>query len=720
MKSFRFTSGKNANPRAMGAVLLAASLVLSSVSPVSAEPVESVYEIRSELSTTDTAVTVGYVTEPEVRVQIINSGTASLTDLGIVLESAEAGGSSAALFLVTVDENGTEVLLPVPKSEELNAYVVAKEAYLKEQEKEDDSEEEESESESELEEATEENTQAESGSIAENAEDTPALTESVTAEPEIAVPAAAEPEAAVPVATDALAEAPVSNPDTEVTVEQNEVPITQTGESFAENAAYEQLLTAWSVLPAGGVLTVAVRFAVGMNVGSHEEVVRVSARELAAQTIGVGITVAPAEDETESDSETEDETETESEEESESEEETEDTEMAETPQIRLVSRSGGFYQSNVYYASMDVSYRIEASVAEKENTVLPELCYKWGELEGTAEWSDQAADIVLSGERAGFVNIYYVGKDGEKISLVSEYVVSEHTAPQIAVNELQTEAGKRLHVTIAENGNVRSGIGEYQCFADGEAVEIADAVVTGSGESADGTVVPMTIEFDLVPADNEEHIYEIDAADVIGNLSVESYGARRAVVESEAEDVEDEDDIVIVTLPTTFAIPIYAMENQEQIRGENIVIQNRSSFPVDVKVTNVNVKSADTFGADMSLAVFEDGGVKRQIALNRGDNNDIVSFVLGEKETEESREALCDDYGKENVRSGDYALLSVRGDLRENGLDNWQDGDLIVNLVFSFDKAEEDAAEGQEEDVPEKDEEADAKSEDEETESTEF
>ena len=168
------------------------------------------------------------------------------------------------------------------------------------------------------------------------------------------------------------------------------------------------------------------------------------------------------------------------------------------------------------------------------------------------------------------------------------------------------------------------------------------------------------------------------------------------VVSEIDEETERPDDIISVTLPTTFTIPMYGAGSEIDVLSEAIVIENHSDFPVDVNISKVDMKIDRTFTKDeiksvdvpvggdtiydlekeaktchLNLQILLDG-IKTVFAVNEGITTDLTSFTLDEDGCANSSASMC-LYGEAT-----YGLLH-----------KWDDGDLKVGITFDFRKAGE-------------------------------
>lgn len=174
------------------------------------------------------------------------------------------------------------------------------------------------------------------------------------------------------------------------------------------------------------------------------------------------------------------------------------------------------------------------------------------------------------------------------------------------------------------------------------------------------------------------------------------------IEENEAEQEEDTEeteekraDIISVTLPTTFSIPMFAQGSKVGVQSEQVVLENHSEFPVDVNITSVTMtvqrstqeskiyqavvdtesgktydltKEAEAKTCHLTMEV-KNGGVRRRYRIEEGENEDITTFTLGTESAD--RKASLDLFGEAT-----------------HGREGWDEGDLNVKITFDFRKIE--------------------------------
>ena len=220
--------------------------------------------------------------------------------------------------------------------------------------------------------------------------------------------------------------------------------------------------------------------------------------------------------------------------------------------------------------------------------------------------------------------------------------------------------------------------------AEQRAEESADAEVETAGEADTDVVVGDDASF--VEADENTEAEE-DAEDK-DDPEEEEKNRVKAIDENSRPD-----DIISVTLPTTFAIPMFSAGSEIDVMSEPIVVENHSDFPVDVNITTVDMKVDRTMTRDEIKSVAVETGsdrvydlekeaktchltlqvlideVKNVFNIEEGVTKDLTSFTLG---------------GKDDTKSA--ASISLYGEATYGLTGKWDDGDLKVSITFDFRK----------------------------------
>ena len=372
-----------------------------------------------------------------------------------------------------------------------------------------------------------------------------------------------------------------------------------------------------------------------------------------------------------------------------------------------VQRVGGYAMGGTFFAMGESSYRLV--LAEGDDVArlgISEVVYQYGEETGMAAVVGGVVDIPIPETVNEELQVYYYNANEEPVLLFSEYVVNELDAPLINYERVDKNDIQYLHVTMVEQGEVKSGISEAQIMVDGEIAQLPLSNVLKSVELASGQSVPTILEYNVELGSGEEHEFEITACDYAGNMNKKEFSM--SVVSTE---------VVSVVLPTTFKINILPYEEDWQVIGEDITICNCSDFPINVSIDRTYVEvnkiptdvkfveqqldiSADdseqcydlneyTTGeknCDLRLDLALNGEQTLSYAIPEGNGEFLTSFELAQHMEDTDVEELKQMAYEREVTSSDYTCVRLRGYLEKGSEALWAGGDLKVTLVFNFSK----------------------------------
>jgi hypothetical protein len=253
-------------------------------------------------------------------------------------------------------------------------------------------------------------------------------------------------------------------------------------------------------------------------------------------------------------------------------------------------------------------------------------------------------------------------------------------------------------INIEEKEKIKSGIDNWEVAVDGESVLPESEQILETAKLADARKVTSEVELGVRMAIGS-HSVQVIATDHAGNA---------ATMEFAVEIVPQ--DVISVVLPTTFEIAMRPGEEENKVRSDDIVICNRSDFPLDVQISGVEVTVDKTIpegqvlqgrlltddntvydlgavakSCDLDMEVLTAGRAVQTFATPEGISENITSFRLEEGQEGTDPEALRQIETAESVNSPDYAIVRFRG--QTGGSENlWKDGDLTVKVIFSFAK----------------------------------
>ncbi|MCM1282794.1 MAG: hypothetical protein NC242_04020 [Roseburia sp.] len=388
------------------------------------------------------------------------------------------------------------------------------------------------------------------------------------------------------------------------------------------------------------------------------------------------------------------------------EEEPEEEEPVPGPQMEVVSREGGYYMGNTFFAMSTAVYELTVDAA----AVSALFC----DLNGEAfelPLSNGYASFTLPEIYNGVIRFYTLGLDGNVTAEMTEYVIAEKTVPVLDyVNVISpTDGTSAVRVSLEDSGEIISGLNNVECKVDGIPYTEYAPNVFGKVLLCSGEEVVSGFSFDIPLQDDEIHTIEIIVADNVGNILEQSFRVHASQM-----------DVVSVVLPTSFAMTIFPYASNGNIWGEDIVVANQSEFPVEVtlkstqididhtlpenKIIKSSVPVGNVLEQPIDLTKQEDGSIKdAKLNLNLkmfGRKNSVLElqegysmpgtrFVLEPGNPDTNAAALQSDPNEKSVISGDYAIVNIRGTIAEGSEYMWKDGDIAVALTFTFRRLEE-------------------------------
>lgn len=376
--------------------------------------------------------------------------------------------------------------------------------------------------------------------------------------------------------------------------------------------------------------------------------------------------------------------------------------------VSSIERSGGTFVAGTLCSSEPVTYTIHFTGEVTEDA---HVRYQAGALEETAPIVDNTAAVTLSTGAGDHLQMWYATGEGENLFLEA-YVVIEQQAPEISYERITREDGKQYaHIIVMDAGENLSGIKECQFTVDGQAYIPEEITQLEMHAMPGGAEVPVKQEVDIPLEGHETHEIQAEILDNAGNPTLEIF-SMKALPEG----------VVSVVLPTSFRIAIrpYEIGENVQIYSDDVVICNKSEFPVDVEVSSVEVEinhatpegkivtkrvpvseggSSDVLDLTESMEVpmkdckinfklREAGKEPLLLLLAEGNNEDVARFTLEAGQEGTNSQELMGQRYVDMVASSDYAIINICGDLSEGSGDLWRSEDLVVRLVFQFHRKE--------------------------------
>lgn len=372
--------------------------------------------------------------------------------------------------------------------------------------------------------------------------------------------------------------------------------------------------------------------------------------------------------------------------------------------VDKVERSGGTFVAGTLCSSEPVTYTVYFMGGVSEDAYVR---YQVGALDERVSIENNTAAVTLSAGAGEHLQIWYGDGEGEHLFLEA-YLVIEQQAPEIFYERITKEDGSQYaHIIITESGENLSGIRECQFTVDGEAYVPDEITVSGTCAMPGGEEVPVLQEADIPLEGHETHEIQARIWDNAGNPALKTF-TMKALPEG----------VISVVLPTSFRIAIrpYEKGENEQIYSDDVVICNKSVFPVDVEVASaeVEINHAAPWGEVLTKRVETDGGEDPDVLdldqgtevllkdcqirfklrqaeeetlllpLSEGLNGSVARFSLKAGQEGTNLQELMGQRYAETVRSADYAIMNICGNLSEDSGDLWRSGDLRVRLVFRF------------------------------------
>ena len=172
--------------------------------------------------------------------------------------------------------------------------------------------------------------------------------------------------------------------------------------------------------------------------------------------------------------------------------------------------------------------------------------------------------------------------------------------------------------------------------------------------------------------------------------------------DGETGENTDTNNVISVTLPTTFDIPMVDVNNSLQVDSDDIYIKNNSSFPIDVNISSVDtsikqrivdkkecravlktdsdrVYDLDKIAQNSDIRLHLNHGEKHDevYPLIEGKNTDIASFSLSEGKEE-----------KPDMDAGNMAIMNLRGTIMDGIFFPGMRCDIKAQLIFEFNRTE--------------------------------
>lgn len=296
------------------------------------------------------------------------------------------------------------------------------------------------------------------------------------------------------------------------------------------------------------------------------------------------------------------------------------------------------------------------------------ICYVYGDTLRYCMDVSQSRSFPVPENFYGQVTAGSFDTAGNRSESLSGYFLVENQPPQIRFSEDDfCTAPYTFWVSIAETGNIVSGIRDVTCTVNGKPHKITNLAVKEKTSLDEGLEVPTRCEFSLPFTGEGEYSVVVTVTDYAGNISTEAEMVRVTKPE-----------LISVFMPEKFAIHIdpQQLAGREQIYSDDIMLKNDSAFDVQVTVKEVEVIVRDTVSdagvrkdCDLYLVAPDTG---KRIPLKKGTNKDVYSYCLKK--------------GAEDVKG----KLRFVGSTTKGSDAMWEDSDVRVRVNLGYTKMRSD------------------------------
>ena len=358
-----------------------------------------------------------------------------------------------------------------------------------------------------------------------------------------------------------------------------------------------------------------------------------------------------------------------------------------------IERTNGFYMGNIFFATNDSQYIVNFT----PDSSVKELNYQIGGISDTVTVKDGFAVIEVPDTISDHLEIFCIDPNQNKVVIGSEYVVNENIAPTVHYKKIEKDGKFYALVNIEDHGDIISGLMDCSVYMDGNFIDTSESSVLETTTLFGEYEVITSRQYTILLENGNAHNFKVTAKDYTGNTITENFSFEK-----------DQKEIVNVVLPTSFNILVLPDDQGNQLYGEDIVLCNKSSFPVQVDVTSAQVQVDHSIqnpaidfqtnsgvgspiqnkDFDLSLQLLQADNLKKTIRLPEGNTQDVASFVLSGKNPATDFQTLQKSQVNK-IDSPDYAVLNIRGTIDQNMKYCWKNDDLHVKIVFRFNKLSE-------------------------------
>lgn len=365
--------------------------------------------------------------------------------------------------------------------------------------------------------------------------------------------------------------------------------------------------------------------------------------------------------------------------------------------IMVVGRNNGSFEQDVFFADKDASYEIQIPLSDEEKDADVSIIVKIGESEQEIPVAGEKVCFPIETGQEGYLEIF-CDDAGHEGKVLPDYIVAEETPPVVSYAELESENGEDMVVSIRDDGEIVSGIRNYEVLLDGETLEGCKEVKTEK-KLPNGTSIYDKVEITIPAGAETGHELSVAAEDQCGNLAEKSISLderedkapqgkenkEQNSIDSQQENIDD----VFVVVPTDVELKLFTGPNlvKDNVQSQDIMVINKSKFPVQVKVSQIQyeIKRKDKkVPSDLSVIVRQYEKKEQIRDLGKKDSIPFYMELAAAREETDAQELLkkaAEWNPTGSVISPDYGVLRLKGTAT-------QSGKASVSMVFEFEKIE--------------------------------
>lgn len=382
--------------------------------------------------------------------------------------------------------------------------------------------------------------------------------------------------------------------------------------------------------------------------------------------------------------------------------------------IMVVERINGSFEQEVFFAGKDAGYEFQVSgpgYGKEEASIIVKI----GEEQQQVPVSTEGvAELPIKPGQEGYMEIFYDGdreitEEEDADEVLQDYIIAEEIPPIVSCAKLEGSSGEEMVISLRDDGEIVSGIRSYKVLLDGE--ELKDYTEVKTEEKLqNGATIYNKVEITISAGVQDGQELSVAVEDQCGNLTqksiplgeIEEKGlqdgkeqkerkeGKEAPADDPADDTQESADDVFVIVPTDITMKLFTGPNMVEgnIQSQDIMVINKSQFPVRVTVSQVRYEVKDgreEIPCELSAIVRRYKKGEQVYDLRKKDNAPFsLELAAGRKETD--AQGLLNKAAKWNptgsVQSPDYGVLRLEGTTE-------QSGKASVGVVFEFEKIDD-------------------------------